>query len=150
MLAKCTYFTVKEICVPALAKNTVIHCGNIVKLFQIFVVFFNPDSRLKPLLLTIKKIQKLLRLQNCFCLTDFNPTVEKSIERSVCKGKMAWDTSLWQNMKQSINTSLYNVDPKMQPAKVLEISTTVTDCYTVTYFSKKDFKKKFFESRLSA
>ena len=122
MLAKCTYFTVKEICVPALAKNTVIHCGNIVKLSQIS--FLNSHLRLKPY---YKKNSKTVEASNFFSLTDFNPTVEKSIERSVCKGKMAWDTSLWQNMKQSINTS-YNVDPKMQPAKVLEISTTVTDC----------------------
>ena len=63
-----------------------------------------------------------------YTLLGFYPLREKSIERSVCKGKMAWDTSLWQNMKQSINTSYNNVDPKMQPAKVLEISTTVTDC----------------------
>ena len=36
-----------------------------------------------------KKNSKTVEASNFFCLTDFNPTVEKSIERSVCKGKMA-------------------------------------------------------------
>ena len=46
-------------------------------------------------------------------------------------------------MKQSINTSYNNVDPKMQPAKVLEISTTVTDC-VIQLFQQKRFQKKVF------
>ena len=82
MLAKCTYFTVKEICVPALAKNTVIHCGKIVKLFQIFVVFL-PGFAFEAVATHYKKNSKTFEASNFFC---FNPTVEKSIERSVCKG----------------------------------------------------------------
>ena len=65
-------------------KNTVMHCGNIVKLSQIS--FLNSHLRLKPY---YKKNSKTVEASNFFCLTDFNPTVEKSIERSVCKGKMA-------------------------------------------------------------